>query len=85
MQKADTILSILNQESVQNKQYVFSRIYRHLFNPDFFMETYRKMYAKPGNMTPGTDGKTIDGFKKSKVTELIAKLRNEQYYPTPVR
>jgi len=85
MQNANAILSILNQKSVRNKQYVFDRLYRNMFNPDFFMEAYRKMYAKPGNMTAGTDGKTIDGFKKSKVDELIAKLRNEQYYPTPVR
>lgn len=85
MQNANTILSILNQESVRNKQYVFDRIYRNMFNHDFFMEAYRKMYAKPGNMTAGADGKTIDGFKKSKVDELITKLRNEQYYPTPVR
>jgi len=85
MQKANTILSILNQHSVRNKQYVFDRLYRNMFNQDFFMEAYRKMYAKPGNMTAGTDGKTIDGFKKSKVDELITKLRNEQYYPTPVR
>ena len=56
-----------------------------MFNFDFFMDTYRKMYAKPGNMTPGIDGKTIDSFKKSKVENLISKLRNEQYYPTPVR
>ena len=85
MQKANTILSILNQNSVRNKQYVFDRLYRNMFNQDFFMEAYRKMYAKPGNMTAGTDCKTIDGFKKSKVDELITKLRNEQYYPTPVR
>jgi len=56
-----------------------------MFNQDFFMEAYRKMYAKPGNMTKGTDGQTIDGFKKSKVDKLISMLRNEQYYPTPVR
>lgn len=85
MQKANTVLSILNQKSVRNKQFVFDKIYRNLFNPDFFMEAYRKMYAKPGNMTAGTDGKTIDGFKKSKVDKLISNLRNEQYYPTPVR
>jgi len=56
-----------------------------MFNFDFFTDAYRKIYAKPGNMTPGTDGKTIDGFKKSKVENLISKLRDEQYYPTPVR
>jgi group II intron reverse transcriptase/maturase len=56
-----------------------------MFNSSFFMEAYRKMYAKPGNMTEGVDGKTIDGFKKSKIDELVEKLRKEQYYPTPVR
>ena len=85
MQNAKTILSILNQKSVGNKQFIFDRIYRNTFNPDFFMEAYRKMYAKPGNMTPGMDGQTIDGFKKSKIDKLIHLLRNEQYYPTPVR
>ena len=85
MQNAKTILSILNQTSERNKQFVFDRLYRNLFNQDFFMEAYRKMYAKPGNMTKGTDGQTIDGFKKSKVDKLISMLRNEQYYPAPVR
>ena len=85
MQNAKTILSILNQTSERNKQFVFDRLYRNMFNQDFFMEAYRKMYAKPGNMTKGTDGQTIDGFKKSKVDKLISMLRNEQYYPTPVR
>ena len=49
------------------------------------MEACRKMYVKSGNMTKGTDGQTIDDFKKSKVDNLISMLRNEQYYPTPVR
>lgn len=85
MQDANTILSILNKTSKRNKQFVFDRVYRNMFNQDFFMEAYKKLYAKPGNMTVGADGKTIDGFKKKKVEELIAKLRNEQYHPAPVR
>ena len=85
MQKAKTILTILNNNSVRNKQFVFDRLYRNMFNQDLFIEAYQKMYAKPGNMTPGTDGQTIDGFKKSKIDTLITKLRNEQYYPNPVR
>ena len=85
MQKAKTILSMLNKKSERNEQFVFDRLYRNMFNQDFFIEAYQKLYAKPGNMTEGTDGKTIDGFKKSKVEDLIEKLRKEQYYPTPVR
>jgi len=85
MQNAKTILTILNQKSVENKQFVFDRLYRNMFNQEFFTDAYRKIYAKPGNMTAGTDGKTIDGFKKNKIDKLISLLRNEQYNPTPVR
>ena len=85
MRNAETILSILNQTSERNKQFVFDRLYRNIFNFDFFTDAYRKMYAKPGNMTAGTDGQTVDGFKKSKVERLIELLKNERYYPTPVR
>ena len=85
MQNAKTILSILNETSERNKHFIFDRLYRNMFNQDFFIEAYQKMYAKPGNMTEGTDGKTIDGFKKSKIVGLIEKLRKEQNHPTPVR
>ena len=53
MQNAKTILTILNEKSVRNKQFVFDRLYRNMFNLNFFMDAYQKMYAKPGNMTPG--------------------------------
>jgi len=85
MQKAETILSILNQKSRQEPNYIFNRVYRNLFNYDFLIGAYQKIYHKEGNMTPGTDGETIDGFKKSKIYDLIEKLKGEQYYPNPVR
>ena len=30
--------------------------------PDLWRHAYLKIYAKAGNMTPGTDGQTIDGY-----------------------
>ena len=40
---------------------------RNLFDialhaPDLWQHAYLKIYAKPGNMTKGTDGLTIDGY-----------------------
>ena len=29
---------------------------------NFFLKAYQNIYAKEGNMTAGTDGKTIDGM-----------------------
>lgn len=56
MQKAETVLSILKQKSKQDESHRYDRIYRNLFNEDFFLRAYQKIHAKQGNMTPGTDG-----------------------------
>ncbi|WP_378954244.1 group II intron reverse transcriptase/maturase [Pelosinus sp. sgz500959] len=85
MQKAEVILSILRDKSTENENFVFDRLYRNLFNQDFFLRAYNEIYAKEGNMTPGTDGNTIDGFGYQLIEELIGKLKNESYYPHPVR
>ena len=85
MQKANVILSMVNQKSRRNKDFEFSRIYRNLYNTDFYLNAYAKMYSKEGNMTQGVDGKTIDGFNMGKVEKLITLLKNERYYPKPTR
>lgn len=66
---------------MQSHGTAFDRLYRNLFNPDFFMLAYSNLYAKEGNMTPGTDGKTIDGFNIGQINKIIEKLRTETYYP----
>lgn len=85
MQSAEVVLSMLSQKSVQNSEYVFDRLYRNLFNPDFYLLAYSNIYAREGNMTEGVDAETIDGFNTQRVEKLIASLRQETYYPKPVR
>ena len=85
MQRAEVVLSILSQKAIQNKEYVFDRLYRNLFNPDFYLLAYNNIYANEGNMTAGSDAETIDGFNINKVDALIATLRQETYRPKPVR
>ena len=85
MQRAEAVLQILRKKSEQSQNYVFNRLYRNLFNPDFYMLAYNRIYVKEGNMTAGTDGKTIDGFNIGLVEKLINKMRRENYYPKPVR
>jgi len=85
MQKAELILVKLNQKSKSNKTFKFKRLYRNLYNPDFHLYGYSKIYTREGNMTQGADGRTIDGFNMKWITETIIQLRDERYYPTPVR
>src|SRR5581483_3078871 len=85
MQKAEVVLSMLSQKSAQNSEYVFDRLYRNLFNPDFYQLAYSTIYAKEGEMTRGVGEETIDGLSPRKVEEIIAQLRQEIYSPHPVK
>jgi len=85
MQSAKTVLSMLKQKSEHDETYVFERLYRNLFNEDFFLRAYQKLYSKEGNMTPGVDDETIDGFSKHQIAELIELLKWERYQPKPAK
>ncbi|EJQ43584.1 hypothetical protein IEQ_04912 [Bacillus cereus BAG6X1-2] len=54
-------------------------------NVEFFLLAYQNIYAKEGNMTPGIDGKTIDGFGIERIENLIMKLKEETYQPIAVK
>lgn len=76
---------VLNSLSVHSKStgYKYERLYRLLFNKELFYEAYQRIYAKEGNMTEGSDGKTIDSMSLSRIEGLIDKLKDESYQPNP--
>ncbi|MDN4634167.1 reverse transcriptase domain-containing protein [Sphingomonas sp. PsM26] len=69
----------------RKENYEFNRLYRNLYNKEFYLLAYSNIYAKEGNMTKGTDGKTIDGFSIERINKLIEKLKDESYQPSPSR
>ena len=85
MQKAEIVLSMLDQKAKEDSTFVFDRLYRNLFNPDFYLLAYNNMYDKEGNLTIGPDQLTIDGFNMRLIEKLIEELRTETYRPKPVR
>lgn len=78
----EKILNSLTQHS-SDLTYKYERLYRILFNEDMYHIAYQRIYAKPGNMTKGVDGKTIDGFNISHIERLIDTLKDETYQPKP--
>lgn len=84
MRNPETILNSLSAHS-KDVHYKYERLYRILFNEQMFYVAYQRIYAKPGNMTPGSDGKTIDGMSVERIGHLIATLKDESYMPTPAR
>lgn len=85
MQKAKTVLAILSEKSKKDENYVFQRLYRNLFCIDLYMLAYARIYKNEGNMTPGVDEQTIDGFSKDRVYKIIERMKTETYYPKAVR
>lgn len=78
---------VLNTLCLHSKvsDYKYERLYRIMFNEEMFFVAYQRIYAKKGNMTPGTDGKTIDQMCLGRIERLIASLRDESYKPNPAR
>ena len=68
-----------------NRQWVNHELYRLLYREDLYMVAYERIKSKPGNMTPGTDGETLDGFSLKTIREIIQELRTEQFHFKPVR
>lgn len=84
MEKSERVLKALSDHS-QSSDYKYERLYRYLFSEEMFAVAYQRIYAKQGNMTPGTDGKTIDEMSLERIERLIMSLKDESYQPHPAR
>lgn len=73
------------KNKAKNESYKYQRLYRNLYNPEFYLLAYSRIQANPGNMTKGTDGQTIDGMSLKRIEALIEKLRDFSYQPSPAR
>jgi len=82
MRNPINVLSSLQQHS-SDRSYKYERLYRNLYNEELFMLAYQNIYAGTGNMTKGTDGKTIDAMSLNRIYGIIASLKNESYQPKP--
>ena len=82
MRSPARVLNSLTKHS-QTTEYRFERLYRILFNEEMYYVAYQRIYAKPGNMTAGADGKTIDQMSLNRIEQLITSLKDESYQPQP--
>lgn len=84
MRNPNNVLESLTSKAA-NEDYHYKRLYRNLYNPEFFLLAYERIQAKPGNMTAGNDGNTIDGMSMKRIDSLIQKLKDFSYQPKPAR
>ena len=78
------ILKILSEKS-KDKSYRFQRLYRNLYNPEFYYLAYNNICTGKGSMTAGADGQSIDGMCSERITKLIASLKDYSYQPKPAK
>lgn len=84
MQKTESIRAIYRGRGA--KRLPLERVYRHLFNPEFYLDAYGKISGNAGAMTKGATDQTVDGFSLQRdIHPTIALLRQERYRWTPVR
>ena len=73
-------------EKSKNETYRFQRLYRNLYNPEFYwLAMYKNIYANDGSMTAGADGTTIDGMGNERIERIILSLKDRSYHPKPAR
>lgn len=85
MKPTTEILARISENSLANKDEIFTKLYRYLLRPDIYFVAYKNLYANDGAATKGVNDDTADGFSEEKVSNIIQSLADETYQPTPVR
>lgn len=85
MKPTTEILARISQNSLANKEEVFTKLYRYLLRPDIYFVAYKNLYANNGAATKGVNEDMADGFSEAKIDSIIKALADETYQPMPVR
>lgn len=85
MQPTIEILERIRKNSNNNKDEIFTRLYRYLLRPDIYYVAYKNLYANSGASTIGVEDDTADGFSIEKIERIIQSLADESYSPKPAR
>ena len=84
MQHPNAVLTTLSKMTLK-PEVTCDKLFQKLYNVELWLLAYQRIAPKPGNMTPGVDGKTIDGTGLKLIQEAIADLKASRYKPIPVR
>lgn len=68
---SDVLNSLSNKATA--KDYRYERLYRNLFNPNFYLLAYQNISGNHGSITPGIDNLTMDGMGMERINRIISK------------
>lgn len=75
MQSSEIVLYNLSKQAMKDG-FQFNRLYRHLYNKDFYIKAYNNLYKNTGSTPKSSD---------AAIQALIEALKDESYQPTFVR
>jgi group II intron reverse transcriptase/maturase len=78
-------LEVIRKLNGANREWVNNDLYRLMLRKDMYVLAYERLKSIPGNMTPGTDDETLDGFSEEEIGKIIAQMKDESYQCRPVR
>lgn len=78
-------LESLKRRNDADSEAVNKDLYRLLCNKELLTIAYNSIKSKPGNMTPGTDGRTLDAMSEKLIDSISTELRNQSFKFKPVR
>ena len=84
MRNPVNVLKSLEEKSC-NLTYRYKRLYRNLYNPEFYLLAYKNIATSQGSMTAGADGNTLDDMSLARINKIIATLKDYSYQPNPAR
>lgn len=85
MKPTTEILERISKNSLNNKDEIFTKLYRYVLRPDIYHVAYSHLYSNAGAATNGINNDTADGFSEKKIADIIQSLKDETYRPNPVR
>lgn len=78
-------LETLRKRNLENTSAINKDLYRLLCKKDFLSACYQSIKSKAGNMTPGVDLETLDGYSDKTLDSAINALKDQTWQFKPVR
>ena len=69
------------EEKARVSNYQYERLYRNLYNPEFYHLAYANIAKSQGSMTQGVDGQTLDNMSLPRINRIIESIRDRTYQP----
>jgi group II intron reverse transcriptase/maturase len=78
-------LETLRKRNIKDPTAINKDLYRLLCSREFLSASYQSIKSKPGNMTPGNDSETLDGYSEEILVSVINALKDQSLQFKPVR